>query len=395
VGRTLLTLGEIKVVNGQHVKKEALGARKLLAASEGQAFETGLSVELLNEKGDVLASVVAGEYMKSSGGANSSNFNGTAEQRFIRVPSNKSDGDTVWLINDVFYDIQATPQEWLDKGFFDVRKLKDVAIADANPEDSWAAQRKDENSEFTLADARKPGEELDTAKAGGLSTLLSQPNFTDVLTKDKITPDLMKEARTVKIDTFENFHYLIKLAEKKEPGANEPKDYLSMSVTADFPKERKPEPNEKPEDKKKKDDEFAAKTKELEAKLTKEKGYEGWTYEVANYVVSTLTKKRSEILRDKASPPATPKITLPKPATPPPAPAPASKPAESTPPPAAPASAEPKPSAPKPAPAPAAKPNPPPAVSTPPAAPVTPPAPAPDKPAATTPETKPPAQAPK
>jgi hypothetical protein len=334
--------------------------------------------------------------MKSSGGANSSSFNGSAEQRFVRVPSNKADGDTVWLINDVFYDIQATPQEWLDKGFFDVRQLKDVSITDSHPEDSWAAQRKDENSEFTLADAKKPGDELDTSKVGTLNNLLSQPTFTDVLTKDKITPDFMKDARTVKIDTFENFHYLIKVVEKKEPGANEPKDYLTMSVTANLPKERKPEANEKAEDKKKKDEEFAAKTKELEAKLAKEKGYEGWTYEVANYIVSTLTKKRSEVLRDKASPPATPKITLPKPAAPEPAPAPAPKPAASTPPPAAPATpapavskpVEPKPSAPAPTPVAPTKPNPPPAASTPPA---------PEKPAAPAPapENKPPAEAPK
>jgi uncharacterized protein DUF4340 len=199
VGRTLLTLSEIKTVSGQIVKKDARGKRKLLTSDEGQPFESGLQVELLNEKGDVLSSMIAGSYMQSSGGANSASMNGAPEQRFVRVPT---DGETAWLINDIFYDIQATPQDWLDKSFIDVRKLKDVSVTMPNATDSWAAQRKDENSEFTLADVKMPGDELDTAKASGLGTLFSQPTFSDVITKDKITPDLMKGAIIAKINTF-------------------------------------------------------------------------------------------------------------------------------------------------------------------------------------------------
>ena len=379
VARTLLSLGDIKISSGKHVKKDSRGSYKLLAGGEGQPFESGLQVELLNEKGDVLTSIIAGKYMQSSGGASSNSFNGSVEQRFVRLPS---DGETAWLINDIFYDIQATPQEWLDKGFLDVRKLKDVTITGPNAADSWAAQRKDENSDFTLMDAKLPGDELDTAKANGLGTLLSQPTFTDVLTKDKITPSLMAGAISTKINTFEGFHYDIKVAAQGEPGASEPKYYLTSSVTADIPKERKAEPNEKPEDKKKKDDEFAAKKTELEEKLAKENGYDGWVYNVASYTVSMITKKRSEVLREKTPPPPTPQIKVPTPhvpITPPPAPSPPPPPPAAEPKPAAPA--EPKSSA-------ATEPVTAPKSST--------PAPA-EKPAAPppSPETKPPAEPPK
>lgn len=331
VARTLLSLGDIKTTSGKHVKKDNRGAYKLQAAGEGQPFEAGLQVELMNAKGDVLTSIIAGSYMKSAGGASSNSFNGATEQRFVRV---SSDNETVWLINDIFYDIQATPQDWLDKGFVDVRKIKDVAITATTPAESWAAQRKDENSEFTLTDVRIPGDALDTAKAAGLGTLLSSATFNDVLTKDKATPDFMKGAISARINTFEDFHYEVKLQEKKEPGGTEPKDYISISVTADIPKERKAEPNEKPEDKKKRDDEFAAKKKELEDKLAKEKGYEGRVYAVSNYVISLIAKKRSEVLREKTPPPPTPEIKIPVPraATPPAPPAEPAKPAAAPPP---------------------------------------------------------------
>lgn len=313
IARTLLSLGEIKLTSGKHIKKDSRGSYKLLAADEGQGFESGLQVDLLNAKGDLLNSVIAGKYMQSSGGANANSMNGATEQRFVRIPS---DGETAWLINDIFYDIQATPQDWLDKAFFDVRKLKDVTITAANPADSWAAQRKDENSEFTLTDPKVPGDALDTAKANGLTTLLSQPTFNDVLTKDKATPDFMKGAIAARINTFENFHYDIKLVEKKEAGGTEPKYYLTVNVSADIPKARPADPKEKPEDKKKNDDAFAAANKELEQKLAKEKNYEGWVYNVSNYIVTTLTKKRSEVLRDKAQPPPTPSVKVPTPSGP-------------------------------------------------------------------------------
>jgi hypothetical protein len=58
--------------------------------------------------------------------------------------------------------------------------------------------------------------------------------------------------------------------------------------------------DEKPEDKKKNDEAFAADKKRLEEKLANEKKSEGWVYEVTEYTVSSLLKKRAEIL---AAPP--------------------------------------------------------------------------------------------
>jgi len=121
-----------------------------------------------------------------------------------------------------------------------------------------------------------------------------------VLTKEQATPEFMKGATKVKLETFKGFTYEVQLLEKKE-GDAEPKYFLTVQVSGNFPKERKPAADEKPEDKKRLDDEFAAAGKLLEAKLAKEKAVEGKVFEVSSYGVSDLLKKRSEVLRDKSA----------------------------------------------------------------------------------------------
>ncbi len=319
---TLISLQQMKIAETQRLGKSAYGSVKLLAPGEGTPETTGMDVEMMSEKGGLLSSFIAGKNVASSGGASSGSFNGAGEQRFVRVPK---DTDSVWLINDSLAQIQTAPQEWIDKSFIDVRKLMSVEITAAAPTDSWSAFRKDENSEFKFPD-NALGDELDTAKAGSLATLLSNPTFTDVLPKDKATPEFMKNAISAKLHTFESFHYEVKLLEIKEGGKEaEPKDYLSITVTAEFPKERTPEKDEKEEDKKSKDEAFAANKKALEEKLANEKKYEGWIYEVSSYNVSTLLKKRGEILRAKPKAPPTPQIKIPQPSVPLPQP---EKPAE-------------------------------------------------------------------
>ena len=71
--------------------------------------------------------------------------------------------------------------------------------------------------------------------------------------------------------------------------------------------------DEKEEDKKTNDEAFAAEKKTKEEKLANEKKLEGWAYEVSEYTVSSLLKKRSEILAEapKEEAPATPAPTSP------------------------------------------------------------------------------------
>ncbi len=325
IRRALTSLQDLKIAGGQPISKDSLASLKLLSLDDGSAENTGLQFDLMNEKGETLASFIVGKGIESSGGASADSFSGPEEQRFIRVA--KEDG-TAWLVSEGFSELKPNPQDWIDKSFIDVRKLKSVQIASF-----WGAERKDENSEFTLMEP-KNSDELDTAKAGGLANLLSNPTFNDILPKDKGTPEFMKGAITAKLTTFEDFNYEVRLLDVKEPGKEgESKDFLTFSVSANIPSERTPEKDEKEEDKKKKDEAFTSRKKELEEKLAKEKSLEGWVFEVSNYTVNTLLKKRSEILRDKTPAPPVPEIkdTAPTGAVPASAPSPEPEPIQAPP----------------------------------------------------------------
>jgi len=294
------SLADLKIVGKQVLGKGALGEVKLLAPEEGAQDGSGLSVELMNEKGDLLASFIAGTTVESAGGASSGNFmGGPNPQRFVRIPK---DENTVWLVADGLSDIVAQPQEWLDKNLVNVTRIKSVEVKMPVAEDSWKAERKDEASEFVFSES-KNGDSLDTAKAANLGTILSNTTYVDVVPKQDVTPEFMKGALIVQITTFDGFTYDVQLVGRK--GATEtaePKSYIKIAVKADLQKERTAAPDEKPEDKKAKDESFAAQKKTLEEKLAKEQLLEPWVYEVSEYVFAELVKKRSDLARDKNAP---------------------------------------------------------------------------------------------
>ena len=295
IRKTLIDLADQKAGKKQQVGKAAWGDIKLLAPGEGDAAKAGFLVEFLGEGDKLIKSMVLGTNIESSKvGTPASPFGGGSNERFVRV---SDDGDTVWVVANQFFELQPKPEEWIDKSFIDVQKIKTIEVTSPKPEESWKASRKAESdTEFTLENA-KPDESLDSIKSA-LTSLLSSPTFNDVLPKDQATADFMKGATLVKISTFDGFNYSLKVLTKGEKGSE--KYYLTADVTGELPKERPAVKDEKPEDKKKADEEFATKKKALEEHLEKDKKAAGWVYEVSSYSLGALIKKKGELL--KASP---------------------------------------------------------------------------------------------
>jgi hypothetical protein len=348
IGKMLMELKDQKTGKQRTYGKGAWGDLKLNEPGQGKADEGGLLIELLGDGDKELSAIVLGKNVTSSTvGKEASPFGGGGNQRYVRV---KGDESTVWVVENQFYELQSKPEDWIDKSFIDVAKIKEVEVTAPKAEDSWKASRESEaSSDFTLAGG-KGDEELDSSKAA-LASILANPSFTDVVPKEKAAADFMKDAWTAKISTFEGFTYTLKLL-KKGSGSDE-KHYMTVAVAGNFAKERPPVKDEKPEDKKKNDEEFAATKKTLEEKLAKEKKAEGWVFEISSYTIGSLLKKKSEVLKDKAPPPSSapaqgqsgspvglpsaPSAVMPRPT--PPKPAPVSPPA----PPAEPAPAKPAP----------------------------------------------------
>jgi hypothetical protein len=317
IQRMVQALEEIKIKDRKEVGKSSLARLNVLPPGEQKDAEgAGLEVQLQDEKGAVLGSIVVGSSPKSSGGASSANmFGGPTPQRFVRTPNDK---DTVWVVEDSFDEIQADPRLWLDTSWPNISNVKTLEVTFPNAADSWKAERATLDAPFAFVNA-PAGEELDTAKAAAISGRVLEGPLNDVLLKDKVTPDTMKGAIKAKIVTFDGFTYDVEILEKPKEGNYE--SYLvALKVAADIPTVRKPSPDEKEEDVKRKDEEFKKNNEMLTKRFAEEKKFEGWVYEVSQYGVGSLVKKRSELLREKEPVPPAPRAPVPGSLMPPDAP---------------------------------------------------------------------------
>lgn len=323
----LMSLKYEKIKAGRRIGKDSWGKIGVNSPGDATAYGVGTLVELLDEAGTVKHSFVLGGKVTSSGGQDSqmSMFGGGPQgNRFIRLKNE----ETIYEIANQFSDLENKPEAWVLKDFIAVSGLKSIEVTAPKAEDSWKASKKAESDTEFVLEGAKAGEKLDEGKAP-LSSLLTSPSFDDVLAKDKAA-ETFKDAIKAVLTTFEGFTYTVQAAKKTVDGSD--KWYMTVTTTAAIPQKREAAKDEKPEDKKTKDEQFDAQKKTLEEKLAKEKACDGWVYQVTEYTINTLFKKRSEIIKkdepkaDAAPAPAIPGLTpgtIPglKPVTPPAEPA--------------------------------------------------------------------------
>jgi hypothetical protein len=206
-----------------------------------------------------------------------------------------NDPKTVGLVSEPFANIEAKAEEWIDKEFFKIENHKSIAVTGATPTNTWTVAKESTTNEWKLADA-KAKEELDNGKASAVTTALSYPSFSDVAVN--ATPDKtgLDKPTVAKIETFDGFRYEVKLGKKLDDRDDH---YMQVAVRGNFPKERTPGKDEKPEDKEKLDKEFKDKLSKHEEKLKNEKRFEQWVYTVPKYTVEPLLKGRQELLKEE------------------------------------------------------------------------------------------------
>ena len=196
--------------------------------------------------------------------------------------------------------MEAKAEDWLDKKeWFKVEKLKSVSVTAANPTNSWKLSRESETGEWKLADA-KAGELLDNAKSGSATSALSYPSFADVATNTAPEATGMDKAIVARLETFDGFLFTAKVGGK----AGEENHYFQIAASGEFPKERTPGKDEKPEDKEKLDKAFNENLTKLQEKLKAYKTHEKWTFIVSKWTVDAFLKDRKDLLVDKKEEPA-------------------------------------------------------------------------------------------
>lgn len=293
ISSLLLKLKDMKVVQSEAIGQSQLPRLELVASGSNAPT----NVELRDESGKAIKTLVLGKkHMRKSQGSPMGDMDdgGWPDGRYVQVGGAV---DKVMLVSDSLANLEPNADNWLNKDFFKIEKAKSIAVTFQIATNSWKLARETEGADLKLVDA-KPGEELDSAKASGVANPLSSPSFADVAVGVSPEASGLDKPTVINVETLDGFAYAVKVGAKTNDNF-----FLSMSVSANFVKERTPGADEKPEDKTKLDKEFADKLKKLEEKLTAEKAYEPWTYLVASWTVDSIIKERSHFMVEKKEEP--------------------------------------------------------------------------------------------
>lgn len=291
ISSLLIKLKDLKVIQSEQVGASQLPRLELAASGTNLPIQ----VEFRGANGKAIKELKLGKKHMKPGAQNSpadefGGGDGWPDGRYVQVGGAS---DHVALISDPLTDVTTDAAHWLNKDFFKIEKAKSIDVTFPEATNSWKLVREKEGGELKFAEA-KPGEALDTSKAGGVGNPFSSPTFTDVAVNASPGQTGLDKPKVISVATFDGFDYTLKVGAKTNDNY-----YVTMTVTATLPKERTPGKDEKPEDKAKLDKEFADQQKKLQDKLATEKAFEPWTFLVASWTVDPILKERSQLLVEK------------------------------------------------------------------------------------------------
>ncbi len=285
---------DMKIIQSPPIGKSQYGRVKLVNPKEATDIEEAASIlRFKDTEGKELTSLWLGKvYERSENRPNP--FGGgmaTSEAgRYIK----RGDKNNIYLVGQTFKEVESDPSKWLDETFFQVNGIKSISIKSGTPEEDWKLIREDESGDFKFAKA-KEGEELDPAKTSSMKSAFANPSFEDILVGEAAAKN-KADKTSFHLETFHGFTYDISVGEKND--LNELA--LTLKVSGKFNEKRVEGEEESEEEKKKLDEAFIADLKGAEDKLATEKSFEGIVYKVRSYVVDSIAKKRSELLKDEA-----------------------------------------------------------------------------------------------
>ena len=307
----LLKAKDLKVVQVEEIGPSQLGRLQLAAA--GQGSNSAVVVELKDKTGKPIRTLWLGKkHFRKMPQQQAMQFGeeGFPDGRYVMQ---STDTKSALLVADPLNLAEPKPESWLNKDLFKVERPKTIAVTYSEPTNSWKISRENESGDWKFVDG-KPDEKLDSMKASGVYNPFASPTLEDVVSKSAKPEDNgLDKPTVVTIETFDDFVYVIKVGKKS--GENYP---VTMAVTANFPKERVPAKDEKPEDKPMADKAWNERQKQLEEKLKQTKAYEGWTYLIPGWTVETVLKERKDLVAAKpeepkkdAAPPAATPVPIP------------------------------------------------------------------------------------
>ncbi len=282
LGDLLVKLPEAKLVQNETVGATLLPRLNLVEPGKGaKPEETGTQLELSDKSGKLLTTVLLGKKVIKTEPSPLPIKQEIPVGRYV-LSSGKQN---VMVISDALTMAEAKPARWLAKDFFKAERVK---VVDAGGEGgAWKIARSEEAGQWKFADGAGL---LDPSAAVAIANGFASMTFSDVAPGVKM--ETLEKPRTVVVDTFDNLTYTLRLA--KKPDGND--YYLTVTVTGEPPRERTPEPGEKPEDKARLDKYFAENLKRLDERLKLERELAAWTYVVPAKALEPLLKDRARLI---------------------------------------------------------------------------------------------------
>ncbi|MBX9812455.1 MAG: DUF4340 domain-containing protein [Burkholderiales bacterium] len=282
IGDLLIKLVELKVTQSEAVGESLLPRLDLAMPGQGQG--SGTLVEFKDAAGKTLASLMLGKTVLKKDPLNPlpSAQNGVPAGRYVLAAGTKG---SVMVVSDPLSGAEAEPGKWLARDFFKADRIKTLALAGEGAM-SWKITRDVEYGQWKFASG---GDELDASAAVGAVNALGGLSFNDVAIDPR--PDDTEKPVTVTAETFDHLTYTVKIARKKTGGDY----YVNFTVSGEPPRQRVPEKGEKPEEKERRDKEFAETLKKLEERVAREKALVKWTYVVSAKQLAPLVKDRAQL----------------------------------------------------------------------------------------------------
>ena len=280
----MIKLVELKVTQSEQVGASLLPRIEL--ADPGKGEGGGTLIEFRDGAGKVLAGLVLGKKVLKKDPLNPlpAAKDGVPAGRYVRIVGAK---DTVVVVSDPLGKGEADPGKWLNKDFFKAERIRTLAAGPEGASPHWKIARAEEWGQWKFAAG---GGELNPSAAVAATNRLGTLSFDDVAL------DSAKEAGgkpfLLVAETFDNLLYTVKLVRKGKGDEH----YVIFTVKGEPPKSRVPEKGEKPEDKERRDKEFAESRKQLEERIAAERALSKWTYVIGGRELEPLLKTRGDMV---------------------------------------------------------------------------------------------------
>ena len=285
ISELLAKLVEAKIVQSETVGESLYPRLNLGEPGKGDAKAegTGTLLELKDKDGKLIAKLVFGKVSlkKDPGNPLPNAVDGVPAGRYMIAPDKMQ---SVVVVSDPFANVEARAGKWLAKNFFKADRIRTLTVGEGAAQ--WKITRELEYSQWKFAAGAG---QLDPSAAVGAVNALGQLAFSDVSNDAKVEGG---KITTIVAETFDNLTYTITVAKQKTGD-----DYLfNFKLTGAPPKTRTPEKDEKPDEIKRRAEEYEKTLKGLEARVEFEKILGQWVYVMPAKSLEPLLKDRAQMV---------------------------------------------------------------------------------------------------